>query len=344
MVDNAIALRVEGPDFGNSFARGAAAGQDRAMNSMKMDMAQKEQGREEAMQLMNLMGSIGLGAMGGNIEGEADPQKWEQGLDYLDSLGIGLETTKYRNKPQMARMLVDASVSAAERLKMARDDREFALALQKFDADLSQRDEANTIRREALDIQRNRAETAAKVAEDKANKPVKLSPTELKAVHSAEDELPNLDSSISQLERALQLNDKAYSGYTAGTRGAIGAKLPDGMVPDAVSDPESAKATQEYQAIMTGEAATAMSAALKGATTDRELAIFMDIIGDVTKPPGVRANAINRLLELAKAKRSTATKRIEELKGAPGNTAEPTAGEKAIEEMSDAELEALINE
>lgn len=137
MVDNAIALRVEGPDFGNSFSRGAAQAQDRTMNSMKMNMMQKEQGREEALQLMNLMGSIGLGAMGGNIEGEADPQKWEQGLDYLDSLGIGLETSKYRNKPQMARMLVDASVSAADRLKMARDDREFALSLAEFDQKLN---------------------------------------------------------------------------------------------------------------------------------------------------------------------------------------------------------------
>src|SRR5687767_886349 len=109
MADNSIALRVEGPNFGNSFAQGQEAGQQRQMNSMQMQMAQKEQGREEALQLMNLMGSIGLGAMGGNIEGEADPAKWEEGLDYLDSMGIGLETQKYRGKPQMARMLVDAS-------------------------------------------------------------------------------------------------------------------------------------------------------------------------------------------------------------------------------------------
>lgn len=340
MANNSIALGVEVPDFGNSFARGAAASQDRQLNSMKMEMAQKEQGREEALELMNIMGSIGLGAMGGNIEGQADPAKWEQGLDYLDSMGIGLDTQKYRGKPQLARMLVDASVSASDRLKMARDDREFALALEKFDADLAQNAEANTIRRESLDVQRQRIEAAAAKADSKANK---LSATELKAVHEAEDELPNLDASITQLERALQLNDKAFSGYTAGARGAIGAKLPDGIVPDFVADPDSAAATNEYEAIMTGEAATAMSAALKGATTDRELAIFMDIIGDVSKPPEVRRSAITRLLELAKAKKATASKRIEELKGAPSATQSDVPTDKAIEDMTDEELEALVN-
>lgn len=160
MANNSIALGVEVPDFGNSFARGAAASQDRQLNSMKMEMAQREQGREEALQLMNIMGSIGLGAMGGNIEGEADPAKWEQGLDYLDSMGIGLDTQKYRGKPQLARMLVDASVSASDRLKMARDDREFALALEKFDADLAQNAESNAIRRDALDFQRTKGKPA----------------------------------------------------------------------------------------------------------------------------------------------------------------------------------------
>lgn len=343
MANNSIALGVDTPDFGSSFSRGAAQSQDRQMNSMKMEAVQREQGREEAMQLMNIMGSIGLGAMDGKIDGQADPEKWEQGLDYLDSMNIGLDTKKYRGKPQLARLLVDASVSASDRLKMAKDDREFQLTLEKFDQDLAQQAESTDLRRQGLDIQRQRLAATTEAAATKAAAPPKLSATEMKAVHAAEDELPNIDSSISQLERALVLNDKAYSGYTAGTRGAIGAKLPDAMVPDAISDPDSASATSEYQAIMTGEAATAMSAALKGATTDRELSIFMDIIGDVTKPPEVRKNAINRLLELARAKKTTATNRIQELKGSGPTAAEPTAGEKSIEDMSDAELEALIN-
>lgn len=153
-------------------------------------------------------------------------------------------------------------------------------------------------------------------------KPVVQSAADKKATYDAEDQLPIIDSSIDQLTRAMELNKKAFSGYGAGARGALGSKLPDWAVPDSVSDPEAASATSEYQAIMTGEAATAMSAALKGATTDRELGIFMDIIGDVTKPPQVRENAIKRMLALAQKQKKTLSDRVSELRGAAGTSAE----------------------
>jgi hypothetical protein len=327
MADNSIALAVKGPDFANSFNAGQEAAQGRQLNSLRMDSVrqdmatqQREQGREEALELTQLLGSIGFGAMGGKIDGQADPDLWEQGLDFLDQSGYGLDTKRYRGKPELARLLVDASVSATDRIRMAKDDRAFLLSLERLDHELTQGAENLDLRRQGLDLQRQRLELTQ-------NKPRKLTATELKAVHAAEDDLPNIDSSISQLERALTLNDKAFSGFGAGMRGALGSKVSDDWMPDAVADPDSAAATSEYQAIMTGEAATAMSAALKGATTDRELAIFMDIIGDVSKPPSVRKQAINRLLELAKAQKAKAGKRIEELKGvAPSNEGQSDTG------------------
>lgn len=241
---------------------------------------------------------------------------WEEGLDFLDQIGWGLDTKPYRGKPELARLLVDASISATDRIRMAKDDREFQLSLQQLDRQLTSAAEASDLRRQSLDIQRQRLGLAEKAASDKANKPPKLSTAELKAVHAAEDELPILDNSISQLERALELNDKAFSGFGAGVRGAIGSKVGDGWVPDEFADRAGAEATSEYGSVMTSEAVAAMSAALKGATTDTELQVFMDIISDVTKPPEVRKNAINRLLELARAKKETATKRIGELRNA----------------------------
>ncbi|MEQ1945168.1 hypothetical protein ABMA32_22375 [Mesorhizobium sp. VNQ89] len=330
MVDNSIALRVETPDIANSFIRGRDAAQREQINSLNMDATrqnmatqQREQGREEALQLMNLLGSIGLGAMNGKIDGTADPKLWEEGLDFLDQSGLGVDTKPYRGKPEMARLLVDSSISATERIRQAREDREFQLSLERFDKELTTAAANLDINRQRLDLDRDRV----KVAQDKANKPPRLSATELKAVHQAEDALPGIDSSISQLERALELNDKAFSGFGAGMRGAAGAKTADWMIPDLVADKDGSEATSEYQAIMTGEAATAMSEALKGATTDKELGIFMDIIGDVSKPPKVRKQAIDRLLDLAKAHRAKAVKRIEELKNvAPANQSETNTG------------------
>lgn len=333
MANNSIALGVEVPNFGNSFAQGQEAGQQRQMNSMKMEMAQKEQGREEAMQLMQMLGSAGMYALNGDMNGTPDPAKWDEAMDGLAQ--FGLDSAKYKGKPGLAPILVNSSVSAADRIKMAQDDRDFLQSLREFQLEIDKADAAaNKPQSVAGKLAADRAagiidDDTYKAATTKATAPPKLSATELKAVHAAEDELPNLDASISQLERALALNDKAFSGYTAGMRGAIGAKLPDVMVPDAVADPASAAATSEYQAIMTGEAAAAMSAALKGATTDRELGIFMDIISDVSKPPEVRKNAITRLLELARAKKATAANRIGELKGAGTGGSAPTgeAGE-----------------
>lgn len=154
MANNSIALEVQPTDLGNSFAKGAALGQERQMNSMKMDMAQKEQGREEALQMMQMLGSAGMYALDGKIDGQADPAKWDEAMDGLAQFGF--ESGKYKGKPQLANVLVNASLSASDRIKMAQDDREFGLALQKVDQDLAQHEENMGIKRESLDIQRQR--------------------------------------------------------------------------------------------------------------------------------------------------------------------------------------------
>lgn len=154
MVDNAIALRVEGPDFGNSFSKGYGQAQDRQMNSMKMDMAQKEQGRQEALQMMEMLGSAGMYALDGKIDGQADPAKWDEAMDGLSQFGF--DAAKYKGKPEMAAALVGASLSTSDRIKMAKDDRDFELSLRKFDADLAQNAQSLGLRREALDLQKQR--------------------------------------------------------------------------------------------------------------------------------------------------------------------------------------------
>lgn len=154
MVDNSIALRAEGLDFGNSFGRGAAMGQDRALNSMRMDMAQREEGREQALQMMQMLGSAGMYAMGGQMDGEVDPAKWDEAMDGLAQFGF--DSAKYKGQPQLAAALVGTSLSTSDRIKMAQDDREFNLALQKFDADLAQNAASLGLRREELNLAKQR--------------------------------------------------------------------------------------------------------------------------------------------------------------------------------------------
>ena len=287
MANNSIALHTEGPDFANSFSKGAEAAQGRQMNSLRMDGArqtmqiqQEEHGRKQGLELMTVLGSAAMYSLGGKIDGTPDPVKWTETMDSLAE-HFGLETGPYRDNPALAPILANASMTAAQRIQVAKNDQDFLQSLKEFQLEVDKA--AANAGKPQSPAGKLAADHAAglidddtyKAASTKATAGPKLSATELKAVYAAEDEIPNLDASINQLESALKLNDKVFSGYGAGTRGAIGAKLPDGMVPDFVADPESGAATSEYQAIMTGEAATAMSAALKGATTDRELAIVI---------------------------------------------------------------------
>lgn len=323
MADNSIALRVDTPDLGNSFSKGYEAAQGRQMNTMKMEMAQKEQGRAEAMQLMELMGSIGLGAMGGNIEGQADPAKWEEGLNYLDSLGIGLDTQKYRGKPQMARMLVDASVSAADRLKMAKDDREFQMTLAKFDQDLARHDENIAVRREGLDIQRQRLDTVK-------NKKTPLSATAQKELFEADEGIQAGESVISALDKALELNDKALSGPGAGTLGKVGSWV--GV--------DSAVATEDLKNIVTAQALENLKATFGGMPTEGERKILLEIQGSVDQAPEVRRGIYERAKALAARRIEFSKKKAAQLRsgeyfseqgpsGDPDTAADETANDAA---------------
>ena len=153
------------------------------------------------------------------------------------------------------------------------------------------------------------------VTEGKLGSGAEPSATDRKAIFAAEDALPQIDSTIDTLQRALELNRQTYTGSSAGLRGWAGTSLPDWMVPDIIAAPGQAANTREFGQIMSMEAIKAMSSTLKGATTDREMAKFMDILGDPSTPPDLRERTINRMLELAQRQRGLAVDRIESLRG-----------------------------
>jgi hypothetical protein len=145
----------------------------------------------------------------------------------------------------------------------------------------------------------------------------KQSPTELKAMFAAEDEIPNLDNTITSLEAAKSLNPKAYSGFLSETRANIGTALPERM------QPQSARDSSEFNKLMSMEAIQVMAASLKGATTDTELDLFVELLGDPSTPPEIRGRTIDRMLSLANAQKTKNQRRLEMLSDGGRYTAAP---------------------
>lgn len=168
-----------------------------------------------------------------------------------------------------------------------------------------------------------------------------LSAADKKAIMSAEDELPVIDNTIDTLTRAKELNPQAFTGAFAGTRALAGAKLPDWMVPDVLADRKGAEASREFNQLMSMESIKTMASTLKGATTDRELAQFVEILGDPSTDAATRERTINRMLTLAKRQRELAISRIRDLRGGDYYKPADKRGSAATPVLSPADQKAL---
>jgi hypothetical protein len=140
-----------------------------------------------------------------------------------------------------------------------------------------------------------------------------LTTVDKKEIYTSEDEVTNLDNTISQLDEALKLNDQTFDGYGSSAAASYGSKAPSWAVPDKWEAP--AKATLEWQKLMEPEAIKTMAATLKGATTDFELNKFVEQLADVSTPRKTRENIIKRMRALAQRKKALAGERIQELRG-----------------------------
>ena len=167
------------------------------------------------------------------------------------------------------------------------------------------------------------------------NSDVTPSVTEKKEIFKSEDELPNLQGTVEGLNRALEMNDNTFTGYTAGTRAAIGSRVPGGGY---LVDKAAADATTEWQNTMSQEAITTMADSLKGATTDFELNTFKKDLADPTTPPAIRKRIITRMLTLAERQKAIKERRIKEL---PGGSYFKPQGSKPQGTITQQQYEAL---
>lgn len=151
-----------------------------------------------------------------------------------------------------------------------------------------------------------------------------ISATDKKAIFEAEDTIPQLQGTIENLSRAVELNSKTFTGYGAGIKADIGTKLPGGGY---LVDQNKARDTSEWQKIMGPEALQQMASTLKGATTDFELRKFIEMLGDPATDPQVRRGVIERMKKLAERKMQIQKSRVNDLRG--GTYFKPNGGPDA---------------
>lgn len=155
-------------------------------------------------------------------------------------------------------------------------------------------------------------------------KPKDLTSTDRLAIQKNEEAIPSIDQTISSIDAAMALNDKTFTGIGASARGTLGAKVPGGNY---LVDEEKAKATQEWEKIMSREAIAEMSASLKGATTDFELRKFESMMADPSTPPEIRKRMLVRMKTLAEQRRKTMLDMNDQIRG--GTFYKPGGGQSA---------------
>lgn len=156
--------------------------------------------------------------------------------------------------------------------------------------------------------------------------------TDRKAGWEAEDELPNLKAAIDQLTEAKALLPQIYTGYGAGIRSSFNQAAP-GMLPNVITDPKRAQATQRYNQILGTESIGAMSQTLKGATTDFEMREFSRLMNDPNQTPETKQKALDAMIAKANAHYGIKVGRLRELGrkipdlGSPASGAGPSASD-----------------
>lgn len=127
----------------------------------------------------------------------------------------------------------------------------------------------------------------------------RLTSTDKKAVMEADEMVQANQGVIRTLETARELSAKANQGWGAGARATIGNNLPDWLVPDAVSSPESSEATANLDNAVIGQALQQLKSIFGGMPSEGERKILLDLQGSSSLPHSVRMGIYDRAKKLA---------------------------------------------
>lgn len=142
-----------------------------------------------------------------------------------------------------------------------------------------------------------------------------LTTTDKKAILEADDLVASSQNAIESLKKAQTLSKQANSGWGAGVRATIGNNLPDLLVPDVISSPESSEATSNFDNAVVGNALTQLKAIFGGAPTEGERQILLDLQGSSSQPKPVRDAILQRATEMAQKRLEFNQQRADALRG-----------------------------
>ena len=94
----------------------AQSAQTHQQNMLQGEQSMQGESVKQAEHMLQLIGAAGMHALGGKVDGVADPAKYEEGLDMLEDQG--LDVSQFRGKPQMANVAARASVTAMQAMQM----------------------------------------------------------------------------------------------------------------------------------------------------------------------------------------------------------------------------------
>ncbi|WP_234825953.1 hypothetical protein [Sinorhizobium meliloti] len=142
-----------------------------------------------------------------------------------------------------------------------------------------------------------------------------LTATDKKAILEADEMVAANQSALDALSQAEALSDQANSGWFAGARASIGNNLPDWMVPDIVSSPQSSQATTDMDNAIIGQAITQLKTIFGGNPTEGERNILLELQGSSTMPREVRKQVFSRARALAEKRLQFNNDRAADLRG-----------------------------
>jgi hypothetical protein len=136
----------------------------------------------------------------------------------------------------------------------------------------------------------------------------KPSPTDRKAMRDAKLDVARTNQALATLREAYGLigekGDGIYDQYGAGLQADIGTKIPgvsEWLGKKGYVDRDKAMRTQKFRQLMGPEALKYLSAVLKGPTSEKEMAKFMELYADPSTPNAVKASMLNTLIKASEA-------------------------------------------
>lgn len=116
-----------------------------------------------------------------------------------------------------------------------------------------------------------------------------MNATSMKEVFEADESADASRNVLTSLDRALELNEQAYSGPAAQTRGYL----------TSLYGSEGGTATEELQNVVTGQVLENLKATFGGMPTEGERQVLLDVQGSVNKSPEVRRRIFERAIASA---------------------------------------------